>query len=575
MKQLMTTMTITAIALLCIATGCAADRAARTAGHEQQHPAAHAQPPQHPHTTPAAAKAAAKGWGAGLGDHHHPVSTNSAAAQRAFDEGLILVYAFNHDEAIRAFERALEHDPKLAMAHWGIALALGPNYNMDVTPENEKLAYAAIQRARELAKDAPQHEKDYIDALAIRYTNDPNPDLPKLAKHYAAAMRALSQKYPDDLDAATLYADAMMVLRPWKLWTKDGRPEEGTEEIVATLEYVMARNPDHPGANHLYIHAVEASNHPEWALEAAGRLPGLAPAAGHLVHMPSHIYQRVGDYEAAANSNVSAVEADEEYIRAMKPKDGMYNMMYYPHNIHFLAAARAMEGRDKEAIAAARKLVKYVAPHVPHMPMLEGFMPTDLVVLARGARWDEILRAPEPTRSMPTTHALWHFARGMAYVAKDQPDRAQHEYEQLVAETKGIPSEAPFSMFNGAHSVLSIADDVLAARIAVARNDVDRGVKLLYSAAKKETALNYTEPPDWLLPCHEMLGGVLLRVGREAEAEKVFRTDLKYNPRSGRSLFGLSEALKAQGKHHEARLVELQFKDSWNRADKKLRLEDL
>lgn len=522
-----------------------------------------------------ATSADASEWAEGLGKHHHPVSTSNPDAQRAFDEGLILVYGFNHDEAIRSFKKAAELDPALGMAYWGIALALGPNYNLDVTPENEKAAYESIQKAIQLSRSAPQQEKDYIKALSVRYSNDPRPDIKAMDRAYATAMKQLSQKYADDLDAATLHADSMMLLRPWKLWTKDGKPQEGTDEIVTVLESVMKRNPDHVGANHLYIHAVEASNHPERALEASARLPGLAPSAGHLVHMPSHIYQRVGDYEAAGNSNVAAIESDEDYFRVMKPPAGAYSMMYYPHNIHFLAVARSMEGRSSEAYQAARKLVTYVAPHVAHMPPLEGFMPAEDMVLVRFGQWDDILRSPERDKSMPTTHALWRFARGMAMVAKDNPAMAKREYEQFVAETKAIPRDAGFSMFNSAHQVLSIADKVLEAKLALANNQTSTAIELLEEAVKQEDALNYTEPPDWIIPCREMLGGVLLRAGRPADAERIFRKDLQYNPRSGRSLFGLMESLKTQGKTWDVMLVEQQLDASWKKADVKLTINDL
>jgi tetratricopeptide (TPR) repeat protein len=518
---------------------------------------------------------ATSSWAAGLGDHHHPVSTDNPVAQRAFDEGLILIYAFNHDEAIRSFKRALELDPNMAMAYWGIALALGPNYNIDVDSEREKQAYEAIQKAVSLMSDKPPQEQDYIRALAVRYSNEPKPDLMALNRAYAKAMGSLMRKYPDDLDAATLYAESMMVLRPWKLWSHDGVPAEGTEELVAVLESVLKRNPDHVGANHLYIHAVEASKHPERALDAAGRLPGLAPSAGHLVHMPSHIYIRTGDYEAAASSNVAAVEADEEYMRVMKPADGAYTMMYYPHNIHFLAVARGIQGRSRESCAAAEKLVKYVAPHVPHMAMLEGFMPVYDMMLARAGRWEEILKQPEPDKSMPTTHALWHFCRGMAFAATGKPAEAQREHDALVDETRRIPKDAGFSQLNTAHPVLAIADKVLAARIAVASNNLSRAIDLLEQAGRQEAALNYSEPSDWLLPCHEMLGAILLRANRSADAEKAFRKDLEYNPRSGRSLFGLCEALKAQARMYEAQLVEQQVRASWKGADGELTVAGL
>jgi tetratricopeptide (TPR) repeat protein len=556
---------IVIVLLVSALTGCASSNKAPAPPQTTAH--------RHGEAHPAASKDS--DWFAGLGSYTHPVSTTNAGAQRAFDEGLILLYGFNHDEAIRRFQRAAELDPGLAMAHWGVALAKGDNYNWDATPEEEKQAYEALQKAIALSKDAPQQEKDYIAALSKRYSNESNPDYKALGRAYAGAMRDLSRKYPDDLDAATLFADSMMVLRPWKLWTKTGQPEEGTEELVAALEYVLLRNPDHPGANHLYIHAVEASNHPERALEAAGRLPGLAPAAGPLVHMPSHIYQRVGDYEAASNSNVAAIEADEDYLSKVKPPDGMYNMMYYPHNIHFLAASRAQEGRGKEALEAGEKLHKYVGPMVPHMAALEGFMPMRDWVLVRFARWDDIMKLPEPDKAMPTTHALWRFARGMACAGKGRLDEASREHALLLEEAANIPTDHVFSMFNTSHAVLGIADKTLAARIAVSKGSVDEAVALLREAAKREDALNYTEPPDWINHTHEMLGGVLLRAKRYADAEQAFRADLKRNPRSGRSLYGLMQSLRGQGREYDAQMVEQQYKVAWRNAEAKLGVNDL
>src|ERR1700694_4948575 len=309
----------------------------------------------------------------GLGSMHHPVSTTSAEAQRFFDQGLALVYAFNHDEAVRSFKRAAELDPQMVMADWGMALALGPNINLDVDPQREKAAYEAVQRALSLSANAPENERAYIEALAKRYSIDPKADLKKLAVDYKNAMGELIKRYPDDLDAATLYAESAMDLRPWQLWSADGKPAEGTEEIVAVLESVLRRNPNHPGAIHYYIHAVEASPHPERALAYAPKLPQLMPMAGHLMHMPAHIYARTGDYENAALSNVHAAAADEAYIKA-GGLQGIYPLMYYSHNLHFLAIAYSMEGRFTDAMRATKQLEANVSPHLKDMPMLEGFM---------------------------------------------------------------------------------------------------------------------------------------------------------------------------------------------------------
>src|SRR3989440_8726589 len=356
----------------------------------------------------------------GMGSLHHPVSTKNAEAQKFFDQGLSFVYAFNHGEAVRSFKRAADLDGDLAMAYWGVAYALGPNINLDVDPEREIAAYNAVARARALASKATPQDHDYIEALARRYTNDaaasPEP-LHRLASDFSGTMGALSKKYPNDLDAAVLYAESMMDLRPWQLWNKDGSPAEGTTEIVATLESVLRRNPNHVGAIHYYIHAVEASSHPERALAYAPKLPSLVPAAGHLVHMPAHIYERTGDYEAAALSNKDAARADEAYIKT-RGGAGLYPAMYYSHNLHFLAIAESMSGRFTESLAASRQLEAHIGQHLKEMPMLEGLMTVSPLVLVHFNRWDDIEKLPAPDKSLVGTTAVWHFARGMAFNAK-------------------------------------------------------------------------------------------------------------------------------------------------------------
>jgi tetratricopeptide (TPR) repeat protein len=509
----------------------------------------------------------------GLGSHHHPVSTKSAEAQRFFDQGLTLIYAFNHEEAIRSFQRAAELDPQLAMAHWGIALALGPNINLDVDPAREKAAYEAAQRALSLAAKAPGNERAYIEAVAKRYSIEPKADLKKLAVDYKDAMGALVKRYPDDLDATTLYAESMMNLRPWQLWTSEGLPAEGTLEIVAVLESVLKRAPNHIGAIHYYIHAIEASPNPEKALAYVEKLPAQVPAAGHLVHMPAHIYMRTGDYEAAARSNKDGAEADQAYIKA-RGAQGVYPLMYYNHNLHFLAAAHSMAGRFADALQAARQLENNVSPHVKAMPMLESFMPMPTLVLVRFRKWDEILKSSEPDRAMATNNALWHFARGMAYASTNQLERADAELKVFVTAAKGIPAETPYGL-NSASSILGIAENVLSARVALARNDKKTAIDLLRKAVAAEDALKYNEPSDWDGPVRESLGGALLLNGEAEEAEKVFRADLEKHPRNGRSLFGLSESLKAQGKEYAARMVQREFEGAWKNADTKLRIEDL
>src|SRR5687767_13595976 len=328
----------------------------------------------------------------GLGEFHLPVRTSSAEAQRFFDQGVILVYGFNHDEAARAFRRAAELDPRMAMAHWGLALALGPNYNeTNISPERMKAAHEAVQKGLALAAGGPAHERAYLEALAKRFSADPSPDQQKLWVAYRDAMAALVRRYPDDADAATLWADAAMILDAWRLFDHAGRPAAGTEEVIAALEAVLRRAPEHIGAHHLCIHAVEASQTPERALLSADRLAALSPAAGHLVHMPAHIYMRTGDYERAAQSNEWAAKADQQYIeRGGLP--GIYTAAYYSHNLHFLAAAYSMQGNYAEAMKAARRLEANVSPYLKEMPSFESFMPTSMLISVRFGRWDDVLK---------------------------------------------------------------------------------------------------------------------------------------------------------------------------------------
>ena len=509
---------------------------------------------------------------AGMSSLHHPVSTTNAEAQKFFDQGLAFVYAFNHDEAIRSFKRAAGLDPRLAMAHWGIALALGPNINLDVDPEREKAAYDAVQKARSLAAGASENERAYIEALAKRYSNDPKADLKRLAVDYKNTMGDLVKRYPDDLDAATLYAESAMNLRPWKFWTADGKPAEGTEEIVATLESVLRRDPNHFGAIHYYIHAVEASLNPERALAYAPKLSSLVPAAGHLVHMPAHIYERTGDYEAAALSNKDAALVDEAYIKA-NGAGGLYPAMYYTHNLHFLAIADSMSGRFADAQVATKRLEAHVAPFLKAMPMLEGFMTVSPLLLVRFNRWDDIEKLSAPDKSMVGTTAVWHFARGMAFDARGRSKEAAAELDALIAAEKLVPADASFGL-NSASHVLQIAEKVLQAHLAQ-RSDRKQAIALLRSAVELEDSLAYDEPQAWFLPVRETLGAALMRSGDYGGAEQVFRADLERNRRNGRSLFGLMEALKAQQKDHEAMLVKQQFDVAWKNADTKLTLDSL
>jgi tetratricopeptide (TPR) repeat protein len=507
----------------------------------------------------------------GLGTLHHPVTTANVEAQRFFNQGLSLVFAFNHDEAVRSFKRAAEIDPKLAMAYWGIALALGPNINQEVDPAREKAAYDAVQQAVSLAGGASDNERAYIAALARRYSNDPKANLKELDADYTLAMSQLARTYPDDLDAATLYAESAMDLRPWKLWTADGKPAFGTEDIVATLESVLRRNPNHPGAIHYYIHAVEASPNPERALAYAPRLGRLMPAAGHLVHMPSHIYERAGDYESAVESNKDAAAADRAYF-SKTGAQGIYPLMYYSHNLHFLSIANVMQGRLIEALNASKQLDGNVGPALKQMPMLEGFMTVTPLVMVHFHRWDEIKKLKQPDASLVGLGAVCHFARGMANAATADVAGAEEEQKAFRTAAAAVPAGAMFGL-NPGRSVLSLADKVLAARIATARKE--DAIELLRQAVAIQDSLAYDEPPAWFSPVREMLGGALLQQGNFVEAEKVFRADLERNRRNGRSLFGLMESLKGQKKDYTAELVQREYEQAWKNADAKLTIQDL
>ena len=498
----------------------------------------------------------------GLGEVHHPVSTKNKPAQQFFDQGLALVYGFNHDEARRSFQRAAELDPKLAMAHWGVALTLGPNYNLPVDPERERAGYDAVQRAVTLKDNASEPERAYIDALVVRYSNDPNVDLHALDRAYSDAMRKLAARYSDDLDAATLFAESMMNLNPWKLWTADGKAAEGTEEIVATLESVLKRDPNHLGANHYYIHAVEASTHPERALPSAERLGKLAPAAGHLVHMPSHIYARVGEHAASAHCNAAAADADKRFLQQTR-EQGVYRVMYYSHNLHFLAYASSMRGDFAQAKDAATKLVANVAPAVKAMPMLEGFLPTPLIVLFAFERWDDLVKTPAPDSSLVTTTTVWHALRGDAFAHLGKTAQAEQEQKSFRESVTKIPADQMYDELNTVGAVFKVHDNFLVGAIAKSRGDTAAAIDSWKQAVAAQDALNYSEPPAWYPPVRPMLGKLLLANNQAAEAEKVFREDLERNPRHGRALGGLRDALKAQNRQYEADQIDRQFRAAW------------
>ncbi len=502
---------------------------------------------------------------AGMGSHSHPIATKSELAQTFFDQGLALLYGFNHDEAARLFARAAELDPQSPMPHWGIAYALGPNYNLPAMPEREEKAWEAIAKAVALAKRAPAGEQAYVAALAQRYSKDPKADRKALGERYAEAMGEVMRRFPDDLDAATLYAEAKMDLRPWQLWTAEGEPAPGTLEICAVLEGVLRRNPMHPGANHYYIHAVEASPQPERALPSAERLGALTPGAGHLVHMPSHIYSRIGEFEKAAKVNELASEVDRQYV-ARSGAQGMYPLAYYSHNLHFVAYSRMMQGRYQDAREYAQRLRKNVAGAIDGMPMLGAYAAYEWLVLVRFEKWEEMLKQPTPTEKDLFLRAMYLYAQGAALAATGKAEEAERWQSMIKAITKEVPADA-VAMFNPAKQVMALASMDLGARIARSRGEKSLEVEQWKLAVESEDGLSYMEPPDWYYPTRESLGRALLRHGRAEEAEGVFRKDLEKNPRNGRSLAGLLESLRVQQKAESVALVEKEFREAWQRAD--------
>jgi len=515
----------------------------------------------------------------GLSSLHHPVSTQNAEAQKFFDQGLRLVYAFNHEEAARSFRRAAELDPKLAMAWWGVALAVGPNYNLPVDPEREKLAVEAIEKAHALGSSATPIEQAYVVAMSKRFSADPKPDYHQLDVDYSKAMADLTHRYPDDLDAATLYADSLMNLRPWQLWNHDGTPAEGTSEIVSTLEGVLRRDPNHIGAMHLYIHAVEASPNPERALPYAERIPTLAPAAGHLVHMPAHIYERTGNFDGARAQNVAAAKADETYA-ASTGSQGIYMMMYYSHNLHFGAVSASMQGRCAEAKSQADRLADNLRPMAGDKEMgamIEPFLGMQFAMAVRCSRWDDMLAISDPQAHTRALKAFWLYGRGLALAARGKLDEAESIHKQLAAVEAATPKDEFFMppVLNHASQIFHIADDVLGARIAAAKGDKSAAIALLRDAVANQDQLLYDEPADWYYPVRESLGGMLLQSGDDKAAEQVFREDLERNPRNPRSLFGLAEALTRQNRAYEASWIKQQFDAAWQGADVSLKVEDL
>jgi len=498
-----------------------------------------------------------------LGPHHKAVGTRVPAAQQYFDQGLRLVYGFNHAEAIRSFTRATELDPACAMCWWGIAYAYGPHVNAGMDSASGVKAYGAAQKALSQSRSGSPSEQAYSRAISARYAAVPPADRAKLDSAYARAMAEVARQYPNDLDAAALYAESLMDLRPWNYWTPEGKPYPGTETIVQELERVIARNPEHPAACHYYIHAVEAVN-PQLAVPCAERLARLMPGVGHMVHMPAHIYIRVGRYKDAAASNVHAIHTDETFIEGQKPVT-VYSLAYYPHNIHFLAFASTMAGQSAQALEAARTLKSKVNMDVARqVPMLQEMVPYYVLTLTTFGRWDDVLAEPLPPPDIRAPVAMAYYARGVAYAAKGQLAEAQTALDTVKAIDAATPADAPEK------TPISIAPHALMGEIATRSGKLDEGIAHFREALKIEDAGLYFEPPKWYYPIRASLGAALLKAGRAAEADAVYREDLKRFPENGWSLFGLAAALRAQGKSAEAAAVDQRFSTAWSAADIKL-----
>jgi tetratricopeptide (TPR) repeat protein len=512
----------------------------------------------------------------GMGDHHHPITTKDPSAQRYFDQGLVIDFAFNHAESVRSFRAAQALDPECAMCFWGEALALGPNINVTsngkavMSDEARLAAHAAIQKAVALKDQASEAERGYIDALATRYGGDFEAPREPQDLAYADAMRALYAKYPEDDDAASLFAEALMTTMPWDYWLDPEIPKPHTLEVIDALETVLARSPDHPMALHLYIHAMEASSAPNRAEAAADTLADLVPGAGHLVHMPAHIYWRVGRYHDAAEANVRAAAVDEDYIAQCKAQ-GFYPALYYPHNIHFLWAASSMEGRSEVAIQAARRVAANVRLEViQEFPMVEFFHTIPLLALTQFGRWDALLQEPQPAAELEYSNAIWHYARATAYANLGDLDAARAEHAALVPLRESTKVHFLDKVDYPASQLLLIADQLIQGEIALASGDTAGAVVHYRAAVAAQDALPYTEPPFWYYPTRQSLGKALMAAEQPAEAEAVYREDLKIYPHNGWSMYGLLLSLEAQGKADEAAEVRTMFEHAWSLADVEL-----
>ncbi|MDX1968118.1 MAG: hypothetical protein SFV23_13165 [Planctomycetaceae bacterium] len=506
----------------------------------------------------------------GLGSHTRKITTDSATAQAEFNVGLAFLYGFNHDEAIRAFERALAADPECAPAHWAIALANGPNINYPlVDPDSAAAAWKSLSAARRFLASASPVEQSLIEALSKRYHDPPPEDRRPLDVAYAAAMRRVWEQFPDDADVGALFAESLMDLWPWDLWSADGQPRDDTAEVLTTLERVLALSPNHPLALHLYIHALEASPSPDRAAGAADRLRNLQPGLGHMVHMPSHIDVRLGRWQQAIAANEKAIVADARY-RALSPDQDFYRL-YMAHNHHMLAFAAMMQGQQARSTAAIRQMLDEIPEDWLQKNALfaDGMFAMPYELHIRFGRWDEMLAEAEPRAILPIARTLRRYARGVAFAAKHHLAEARAEQKRFLAAKAELPPEAMFVQ-NRAADVLAIAEKMLDGEILYRDGQVAEGIAALQEAVAREDRLRYIEPPDWIQPVRHVLGATLMDAGRFADAEAVFREDLKRHPHNGWSLHDLARSLQKQGKLAESRTVQAEFEVAWRHADVKL-----